>query len=130
MGLGASPEESLSRMSERYPGFSDFRRFLEAFKVTRRTGADLTHLLQTILVEMEGRSRIQRKMEAMTAQARLSGLLMGLLPFFLGVVFFVLDPSLMLPLFTERSGWALLSLAGVFETLGFLWIRQLLRVEI
>jgi tight adherence protein B len=69
-------------------------------------------------------------MEAMTAQARLSGLLMGLLPVILGVVFFAMDPSLMTPLFTEKAGWGILLLALFLESIGFLWIRQLLRIEI
>lgn len=128
--LGASTEEALARMLERYPGFSDLRRFLEAFKISRKTGANLTHLLQTILEGIEEKGRILRKVEAMTAQARLSGLLMGLLPIFLGTIFFVLDPSLMMPLFTERAGWALLVLAMFLESIGYLWIRQLLRVEV
>jgi len=130
MSLGLSAEAALTKMSERFPDFSEFQQFLESYKISRQTGANLTHLLQVLLDGMEEKNRILRKMNAMTAQAKLSGMVMGLLPFMLGLIFFVMDPSLMTPLFTQRAGWAILLLAAILESIGFLWIRQLLRVEI
>lgn len=130
MSLGLSAEAALTKMSERFPDFSEFHQFLESYKISRQTGANLTHLLQVLLDGMEEKNRILRKMNAMTAQAKLSGMVMGLLPFMLGIIFFVMDPSLMTPLFTQKAGWAILLLAAILESIGFLWIRQLLRVEI
>src|SRR6185295_15167788 len=104
--------------------------FLESYRISRQTGANLTQLWQALLEGIEEKNRILRKMEAMTAQARLSGLMMGLLPVLLAVVFFFMDPGLMAPLFTEKAGWAILLTAFFLETLGFLWIRQLLRLEV
>jgi tight adherence protein B len=130
MSLGLSAEAALDKMAERFPNFSEFHQFLESYKITRQTGANLTHMLQVLLDGMEEKSRIIRKMNAMTSQARLSGLVMGLLPFMLGLVFFVMDPSLMTPLITTKAGWAILFLASILEGIGFLWIRQLLRLEI
>ncbi len=130
MNLGLSAEAALTKMGERFPDFSEFHQFLESYKISRQTGANLTHLLQVLLDGMEEKNRLLRKMNAMTSQARLSGLVMGLLPFMLGLVFFVMDPSLMTPLVTTKAGWAILFLAAILESIGFLWIRQLLRLEI
>lgn len=130
MVLGLSAEAALTKMGERFPEFSEFHQFLESYKMSRQTGANLTHLLQVLVDGMEEKNRILRKMNAMTAQAKLSGMVMGLLPFILGFIFFVMDPSLMTPLFTHKAGWAILLLAAILESIGFLWIRQLLRVEI
>lgn len=129
MDLGASPEQALAKMSERFPLFPEFRQFLESYKIARVTGANLTRLLEVQWEGLEEKNRILRKREAMTAQARLSGLFMGLLPFFLGVVFFMMDPGLMAPLLTQPAGWAILLMAALLETCGFLWIRHLLRME-
>jgi tight adherence protein B len=79
---------------------------------------------------MEEKNKILRRMEAMTAQARLSGLLMGVLPFILALVFFIMDPSLLVPLVTEPLGWGILGTAFFLETIGFLVIRQMLQLEI
>lgn len=130
MDLGNSAEVALSKMSERFPDFSEFHQFLESYKISRQTGANLTHLLEVLLEGMEEKNRLLRKMEAMTAQARLSGTLMGLLPFLLAFVFFLMDSDLMMPLFTTQTGWAILFFALVLESIGFLWIRQLLRLEL
>ena len=130
MNLGVSAEESLSKMAGRYPDFTAFHQFLESYKISRQTGANLTHLLEVLLEGLEEKNRLLRKMDAMTAQARLSGILMGLLPVLLAVVFFCMDPDLMTPLFTQKAGWAILLLAALLETIGFFWIRQLLQLEI
>lgn len=130
MSLGLSAEAALDKMAERYPGFAEFGQFLESYKISRQTGANLTRLLQVLLDGMEEKNRLLRKMNAMTSQARLSGLVMGLLPVLLGSIFFVMDPSLMAPLVTTPGGWGILCAAAVLESIGFLWIRQLLRLEI
>jgi tight adherence protein B len=130
MNLGSSAEEALSRMGSKFPRFLAFQQFLEAYKISRQTGANLTQLLEVLLEGLEEKNRILRKMNAMTAQARLSGTLMGVLPFLLAFVFFLMDPELMTPLFTEKAGWGILLLAGVLEAIGFLWIRQLMRLEV
>ncbi len=128
--LGSSTETALAKMSDRFPSFLEFRQFLESYKVSRQTGANLSHLLQVLLDGMEEKNRILRKMGAMTAQARLSGLMMGCLPFLLAVVFYLMDPSLMTPLFTQPLGWGFLAVAFVLEGVGFLWIRRLLQLEV
>jgi tight adherence protein B len=130
MDLGNSAETALSKMAERFPGFTEFHQFLESYKISRQTGANLTHLLEVLLEGLEEKNRLLRKMEAMTAQARLSGTLMGMLPFLLAFVFFIMDPNLMTPLFTSPIGWAILLLAALLEAIGFLWIRQLLQLEV
>jgi tight adherence protein B len=130
MDLGSSAEQALANMAERYPKFREFNQFVESYKISRQTGANLTHLLQVLLEGLEEKNRLLRKMQAMTAQARLSGILVGALPLILAAVFFMMDPNLMMPLFTEKMGWAILSLAAVLETIGFVWIRHLLRLEV
>ncbi len=129
MDLGNSAEMALSRMADKFPEFTAFRQFFESYKISRQTGAQLTHLLEVTLEGLEEKNRLLRKREAMTAQARLSGILMGLLPFFLATVFFLMDPDLMKPLFTEKIGWAILLMAVILEGIGFIWIRQLLQLE-
>lgn len=130
MGLGSSAEQALSQMAERFPDFPEFHQFVESYMISRQTGANLTHLLEVLLDGMEEKSRLLRKMTAMTSQARLSGIMMGILPFLLAFVFFIMDPDLMTPLFTEKIGWAILLLAAGLEAIGFLWIRQLLQLEV
>jgi tight adherence protein B len=128
--LGASAEQALTKMADRFPHFQEFHQFLESYKISRQTGANLTHLLEVLLDGMEEKNRILRKMDAMTSQARLSGLMMGSLPFMLAFVFFLMDPNLITPLFTQKIGWAILFTAFFLEGVGFWWIQQLLQLEV
>jgi len=130
MDLGSSAEQALTKMAQRYPYFQEFHQFLESYKISRQTGANLTNLLQVLVEGMEEKNRLVRKMESMTAQARLSGLLVGCLPFLLALVLFFMDPTLIIPLFTQKMGWGILVVAMTLETIGFLWIRQLLQFEV
>jgi|GEM_PF-1674788 len=129
ISLGAAAEKALGFMADRYSDFDNLRQFIESYSISRVTGANLTRLLEVLLENIQEKDRLLRKRDAMTAQARLSGLLMGCLPFLLGLVFFVMDPNLMLPLFTRPQGWAILFIAAILESIGFLWIRQLLALE-
>jgi tight adherence protein B len=129
IGLGASAETALAQLAQRRPGIPEFSRLLESYRISRTTGANLAELLQTLLEGMEEKNRLFRKMESMTAQARLSGTLMGLLPVVLATFLTLMDPLLMRPLFTEPAGWGILGLSVLLEGLGFLWIRHLLRLE-
>lgn len=129
MALGASTEEALVKFA-RSMDHPDANRFLEAYRLSRRSGANLVHLYRTQLEGIEERHRLLRRLDSMTAQARLSGLLMGLLPVFLLVILFVMDPDLLRPLVELPAGWAVLALAVFLEAIGFFWIRRLLKVDL
>ena len=129
MELGSSPEDALSKLAVRLD-HPDLSRFLEAYRFSRRAGANLVHLYQTQLEGIEESHRLLRRLDSMTAQARLSGLMMGSLPVMLLAVLFVMDSDLLVPLFKYPAGWAVLAVAVLLETLGFLWIQKLLKVEV
>ena len=129
MELGASPEDALAKFAQKY-NHPDITQFLEAYRLSRRAGANLVHLYKVQLEGIEDRHRWMRRLDSMTAQARLSGLMMGALPIFLLAVLFVMDADLLRPLVATPAGWAVLGVAAGLETLGFLWIQKLIRVEL
>jgi tight adherence protein B len=128
MAWGSSAEQAIAHFAERVPS-TDVARFRECYRLSRQTGANLAQLLQTLCNGMEERHRLARRMTSMTAQARLSGILMGCLPFFMVVILTVMDPALMSPLFTTLRGYAILGAAALLEVGGFLWIRSLMVLE-
>jgi Flp pilus assembly protein TadB len=128
--LGSSVEQALNKMAERYPDFREMNGFLESYRISRQTGANLARLWEVQLEGLEEKNRILRKIDAMTAQARLSAWMIGFLPLVLGSVFFFLDPNMILPLFTQKAGWGILGLAVGLETVGFYWLHQLMRLEV
>jgi tight adherence protein B len=66
----------------------------------------------------------------MTAQGRLQGIVMSLMPWFLALILFLLDPDLVRPMFTTSTGQIMLVVVVVFEICGWLVIRRLIAVDV
>jgi tight adherence protein B len=66
----------------------------------------------------------------MTAQGRLQGIVMSLLPWGLAAILFVLDRELIRPMFNTTPGLVMLGAIGVLELLGWLVIRRLVAVDV
>lgn len=108
----------------------DLEQFADSYRLSRISGANLVHLYSVQQEGIEERHRILRRLDSMTAQARLSGLLMGVLPLFLLAALALLDAETVMPLFDRPAGWCVLALGALLETVGFLWIRRLMRLEV
>jgi tight adherence protein B len=75
------------------------------------------------------RQRLHQQIRALTAQARMGGLVIGLLPVVLLVIFSVLQPSFPHMLFYDPAGINLLKTAIVLDLMALLWIRHLLKLK-
>ncbi len=126
--LGLSLDDSLRRMAGRVKS-PDLEILVTAILVSRQTGANLAEILVEIAASLRDRYKLQGQVKALTAQARLSGLVVGLLPILMGIVIYLVDPDLIHPLFSTVIGKAVLGISVVMEFLGWLWIMRLLAVD-
>jgi tight adherence protein B len=67
---------------------------------------------------------------ALTVEGRLSGLILGALPFLVALVMLIVSPGYLKPLFHETVGLVMVAAAGALMLVGFVWIRRLVRVEV
>ena len=93
-------------------------------------GGNLSEILDRIARTMQERNRIQRQINTLTAQGRLSALIVGLMPFFLLVVLQIIDPGTVAPLFNTLIGQIILFTACLLVGLGWLMIRKLIIINI
>jgi tight adherence protein B len=115
-------EDMLTRVPE-----DDFRLLVVAVKVQAEVGSSLAHIIERLAEIVRTRQRLQAQILALTAQSRLSGMIVGLLPVVMLVVFSVLQPSYTYTLFHDPTGIKLVKLALGLDVLAFLIIRRLLR---
>ncbi len=115
-------EDMLTRVPE-----DDFRLLVVAVKVQAEVGSSLAHIIERLAEIVRTRQRLQAQILALTAQSRLSGMIVGLLPVVMLVVFSVLQPSYTYTLFHDPTGIKLVKLALGLDVLAFLIIRHLLR---
>lgn len=128
IAIGASMEDALERMNQRL-GSADFDLVLTAVLIQRQVGGNLSEILDTISETIEERVRMRREIVALTAQGRLSGVILALLPLAVLLYMYVVAPDYVMPLFTERAGQIALGAALVLEIIGYVVILRIVDIK-
>ncbi len=126
--LGEPMGHALERWAQA-DGTADARLLAGVLRLDRRSGGDLPRILDQVASTLRERREAEGEVRALTAQARLSGLILGLLP--IGFFLFLLVTStkdVSAALHTPIGLGAVL-LGSALEVVAFLWIRHLLEVR-
>jgi tight adherence protein B len=129
MNIGSSAEEALLGLSER-AGSYDLDIVVTAILVQRTVGGNLGEILDTVADTMRERIRIRGEIQTLTAQQKLTGVVIGLLPVGVGILFQFMSPEYIDTLFTTFIGKVLLGVAVVMETVGIMIIQRILKIEV
>ena len=127
--IGMSFEDALESMSQRV-GSDDLTLVTTAILISRKTGGNVTEIFDKISETIRGRMRIERKVKTMTAQGRMQGIIVSVMPIFLGVVMTVLKPNLMIPFICSLTGVASIAAMIVLITVGWLIIRKIIKIDV
>ena len=122
-------EDALESMSQRV-GSDDLTLVTTAILISRKTGGNVTEIFDKISETIRGRMRIERKVKTMTAQGRMQGIIVSVMPIFLGVVMTVLKPNLMIPFICSLTGVASIAAMIVLITVGWLIIRKIIKIDV
>ncbi len=127
--IGMSFEDALEALSERV-GSDDLTLVTTAILVSRKTGGNVTEIFDKISETIRGRQKIQRKVKSLTAQGRMQGVIVTLMPIFLGVAMTMLRPGLMIPFLTSPIGLGAVALMLALIVLGWLLIRKIIKIDV
>ncbi len=127
--LGVDFETSLRNLERRVP-IDDLLMFTAALRIAREIGGNLGEILDRLADTLRRKAAMEGKIESLTAQGRMQGYVMTLLPVLLGFLLFLLEPEAMGKLFTTEKGWAVVFVVLVMESLGYIFIRKVTRVDI
>lgn len=127
--LGRELEEALEDTAER-TGSDDFAWAVMAIRIQREVGGNLAELLLTVSETMMQRTRLRREVRALTAEGRISAIVLGILPPGLGAFISLTNPDFMRPLYHEFLGQVMLGLALVSMIIGFIWMNKVIQIEI
>lgn len=127
--LGIPLEQALSDLAVR-SDLRDLHMLVATLGIARDLGGGLADALERLGASIRRRLIMEDRIRALTAQGRLQGIVMGVLPIALGAVLFVLEPVQMRKLFTEPVGW--LTIGGVvfLECAGFLLLRRIVSIRV
>lgn len=127
--LGRPLEEALEASADRMDS-PDFAWAVMAIRIQREVGGNLSELLMTVADTMVQRERLRRDVASLTAEGRMSAIVLGCLPAGLGVIMYILNPGYVGVLFTDPIGIGMLITAIVSMIIGFLWMRKIINIEI
>ena len=125
---GESPNEALSHWAERVAG-EDVRIFVIAVRIQSETGGNLAELLHQTAALIRERQKLRGTVRVLSAEGRISALVLTLLPFGLAGLLTSLNPEFMSQLWTHPLGLRLLGVALVLMAMGMLWMWRLVRVQ-
>jgi len=126
---GLPLKDALNELSERLK-MLDVRFFVTAVLIQRDTGGNLAEILDNLAHVVRERFKIRRQIRVHTAHGRFTGYVLLALPAALGIALSFINPDHMNLLFRERMGQMMLIGAIVMQTVGFLWIRQVIKIEV
>ena len=127
--IGMSLEDALESMSNRV-GSEDLTLVTTAILISRKTGGNVTEIFDKISETIRGRMRIERRVKTLTAQGRLQGVVVSLMPIFLGFVMTLIRPGLMLPFLCSAVGVLSVVVTCALVTLGWLMIRKIIKIDV
>ena len=127
--FGLPLKDCLFDLAQRVP-LLDVRFFATAVTIQRETGGNLAEILDNLAYVVRERFKILRQVRVHTAHGRFTGYVLLALPAALGIILSYLSPDHMNTLFTEEMGKTMLLGAGVMQTVGYFWIRQVIKIEV
>ena len=126
--MGTPLEETLARFASDV-GTEDARMFVMVVGIQARSGGSLAAALEEVATTIHHRLAIRRELHALSAQGRLSGAILGLLPIAFFVVLGVTSRAQLEPVYRSTTGLTLIVCGLAMQGVAYLWIRHLLRVE-
>lgn len=126
--LGVPLEEALQAFARRI-GTREAELLATAVIIQRQVGGNLAELLDHIETTIRERLRIRGEVRALTAQGRISGWIVGLLPPVIAILVSAMDPGYLGTLFATKLGHVILLVSLVLELIGVYTIQRILRVE-
>ncbi len=126
---GLSVREALSNMIRRMDT-PDLRFFVTAVNIYREMGGNLSEILENLARTIRERLKIKRQVKVYTAQARLSGYILIVLPIAAAILLYFISPDYLQELTGDKLGRTLIALAVVLQIVGAIVIRRIIDIKI
>ncbi|WP_374076737.1 type II secretion system F family protein [Bdellovibrio bacteriovorus] len=129
MQVGDSFESALNDLGQRIPR-PDVQMFVTSINILKETGGNLAETFQTIVTVIRERQKVEKKIQALTAQGLMQGIIVTMIPFILMAVFMVIDPGFIKPMFNTTLGLVLLFMMLGLQIIGGIVIKKLVTIKV
>jgi tight adherence protein B len=127
--LGRPLEEAFEAMAKRTNSV-DFTWTVMAIRLQRQVGGNLAEVLSTVSQTIRDRYTLKRQVKALSAEGRLSSIILSVLPVLMFVALLIFNPLFLRPLFTTSMGIMLMGGAGVLMIFGVFWLKKITEIKV
>jgi len=129
MNIGRSAEQALANCLRRIPS-EDLELIATAVSIHAQVGGNLARVFDNVSGTIRERVRVKGKIAALTAQARMSGWIITLLPVALGILLYVITPRYFAGMLRDPLGWGMLVVASISILVGNALIRRIVAIKV
>jgi tight adherence protein B len=108
----------------------DVRFFVTAVLIQRETGGNLSEILDNLAHVVRERFKILRQVRVYTAHGRMTGYVLMALPAGLAITLSFINPDHINLLFEEQMGRMMILATIILQATGYVWIRQVVKIEV
>lgn len=127
--MGVPMDEALNHWVERLPS-EDLEIAVTALVVQRQTGGNISEILETLATTIRERNKLHKQISALTAQGRMSGIVLGLLPVGLFLVFYLLAPARTGMMISHPIGLIMTGFGVMLIAVGGYFIKKIVTIEV
>lgn len=127
--LGTPLDSALINMQKRVPS-RNLQLAVSALIIGRTVGGNIPKILEDIAGTIRESFRLERVIDTQTAQGKMQAWVMGLMPAVVVILFYLMDPELITPLFETLPGYAILGVATVLNLIGVAFILKIVAIEV
>jgi tight adherence protein B len=127
--LGMQTEEALNEFAERVPR-QDVQMLVTSVVILKETGGNLAETFTTIVSTVRERQKIEKKIEALTAQGTMQAVIISCVPAALLIMFYIVDKSYIMPLFTKPLGWFFLFIMMTLQIIGLFVMKKIVTIKV
>lgn len=127
--LGMATEEALDEFGDRIPR-PDVQMFVTSVNILKETGGNLAETFQTITSTVRERQKVEKKIQALTAQGTMQATIISAVPFILLAMFWVIDRSFVSPLFDKPLGWLFLAIMLTLQIIGLVVMKKIVTIKV
>lgn len=129
INYGLDRNVALRNLNRRFPS-QDMQFFSAAMEVQRETGGNLVEVLDNLTKMMRDRKAISKKVKAMSAEGRVTGIVVGLLPLIVAGIITLMMPNYYSDHFENPTFFIIMTFPLVAYVIGLIWMKRLVSIKV
>jgi tight adherence protein B len=128
LAMGSGLDRALGQLYKRMP-LQEVNFFAIVLTIQSKAGGNLSEALGNLSTVIRSRKMMREKVNALSSEAKASGMIIGSLPFAVGTMVFMTTPDYIMELFVTETGHVILVLAAVMMGLGITVMRNMINFD-